>query len=75
MGVSVTQAAEDLAVQHEAHQTIADLMDAGDTVWFDNNTATIHLCGPVAPVAIVPTVAEHIVRDAQLHVFPAYNRS
>ncbi len=71
IGVSMAQAAEDLAVQHEGHQTITNLMDAGDEVWFDNSTATIHVYGPASPVAIPPVIAEHIVHDTQPHVFPA----
>jgi hypothetical protein len=71
IGVSTAQAAEDLTVQHEARQTITELMEAGNHVWFDNKTATIHVYGPSTSVAISPSVASHIVHDTTLHVFPA----
>ncbi|HSZ14359.1 MAG TPA: hypothetical protein VK790_10030 [Solirubrobacteraceae bacterium] len=73
IGVSTTQAAEDLALQHEARQTITELMEAGDHVWFDNTTASIHVYGPTTSVAVAPSIAGHIVHDATLHVFPAQN--
>lgn len=72
MGVSTTQAAEDLTVQHEAHQTIGELIEAGDHVWFDNKTATVHIYGTATSAAVPASVASHIVHDATLHSFPAH---
>jgi hypothetical protein len=71
IGVSTSQAAEDLTVQHEAHQTIGELIEAGDHVWFDNKTATVHVYGPPTSVAIPSSVANHTVHDATPHSFPA----
>lgn len=73
MGVSTAQAAEDLAVQHEAFHTIEKLMEAGDNVWFDNKTATIHVYGSAkaaATVAIPSSVSSHIVHDSAPHPSP-----
>jgi hypothetical protein len=70
MGVSTAQAAEDLAVQHEAFHTIGELIEAGDHVWFDNQDATIHVFGPATSVAVPDAVAEHIVHDATQRSFP-----
>lgn len=71
MGVSATQAAEDLRVQYDAHQTINDMIEAGDHVWFDNDDATIHVYGHEYTGAIPTSVASHIVHDSTLRVFPA----
>lgn len=70
MGVSTSQAAEDLAVQHASFHTIGELVNAGDQVWFDNNTATIHVYGTVT-TSMPSTVASHIVHDTTPHSFPA----
>ena len=70
MGVSTGQAAEDLAVQHDAFHTIGELIQAGDRVWFDNQTATVHLYGPAVSVTISPSIASHIVHDEALHTTP-----
>jgi hypothetical protein len=71
MGVSTAQAAEDLEVQHAAFHTIGELTEAGDNVWFDNQTATVHIYGSVTSVAIPASVASHVVYDTTLHSFPA----
>jgi hypothetical protein len=65
MEVSDEKAAEDLVVQHEAFHTIGKLMEAGDTVWFDNRSATVHVHGPAVAVAIPSSLDGHIVHDAQ----------
>lgn len=72
MGVSATQAAQDLTVQHEARQIISELIEAGDHVWFDNRNATVHVYGSSASVSIPASVAGHTVHDTTLHGFPAH---
>lgn len=71
IGVSTAQAGEDLTVQREAHQTIGEFIEAGDHVWFDNQSATVHVYGPPTSIAIPSSVASHIVHDTTLHSFPA----
>lgn len=74
MGVSTAQAAEDLTLQHDAFHTIGKLIEAGDQVWFDNDTAMVHVYGPSTSVAIPSSVASNIVHDATPHTVPVSNK-
>jgi hypothetical protein len=62
MGVSQTQATVDLAAQHEIFLLVGPLQAAGDQVWFDDSSATLHVYGP--NTGIIPTsFAVHTVWD------------
>ncbi|HLM85862.1 MAG TPA: S1 family peptidase [Solirubrobacteraceae bacterium] len=70
MGVSTAQAAEDLEIQHAAFHAIGELIEAGDQVWFDNQTATVHVYG-TSTVQIPEAITNHIVYDTTPPNFPA----
>jgi hypothetical protein len=75
LGVSSSQAAADLSVQQLAFTTIQTLIASGDSVWFDDRSAELHIYDPAPGVRVSPSlpadVAAHVVYDQVKPVYQA----
>jgi hypothetical protein len=65
MDVAPGQAAADLALQHNAFHYLQSLQRAGDTAWYDNKDATMHVYGPPSGSPPPAAIAADVKFDAE----------